>query len=340
MGKIDKKGFISFADENFFGKDYVDRYNVYKENRLNQLASTINHRDIMMILPNVVKIAGLEGRNKVELEKLAIKTARELFPVIDEVGIKINAEIAYQISHNDLTPRGTPNFPKRVPQDNPDLYNKIAKQKFLNALTQGAGVSMNSIHHMVKDKLNKIHGELTESYDQLMKSNEVAYYTINGFEQQAIMANESKTVGGTNKVSFENKVPRITAKAMNYVNLVHEIIKGVYTYLTLNAYDTEEEYYEITEYTDSIYSEIEDIGCGKMMIEIIREYLLDKFDKYYEHPCFFEMFIVAISKLPADEFVPLMKGLLINQPKNEKFEILARNCFYDLKDFEKKKFLD
>lgn len=338
--KIDKKGYISFADENFFGKDYVDRFKVYKEKRMLQLKPRPDLSDVAKILPNLAKIIGLEGRNKVELEKLAIKTARELFPVIDEAGIKISAEIAYQISHNDLTPRGTPNFPKRVPENEPDLYNKIAKQKFLNALTQGAGVSMNSIHHMVKDRLDKIHSELVSTYDDLMKSNEVAYYTLNDFETQAIMANEQKTVGGTNKVSFENGIPKITARAMNYVNLVHEIIKGVYTYLSLNAYDSEEEYYEITEYTDSIYSEIEDIGCGKMMIEVLREYLLDNFDKYYEHPCFFEMFIVALSKLDADEFVPLVKGLLKNEPNKEKFEVLARNCFYDLKDFEKKKYVD
>lgn len=338
--KIDKKGYISFADENFFGKDYTDRFHVYKEKRLLQLKPKPDLSDVMMILPNLAKIIGLEGRNKVELEKLAIKTARELFPVIDEAGIKITAEIAYEISHNDLTPRGTPNFPKRVPENEPELYNKIAKQKFLNALTQGAGVSMNSIHHMVKDKLNRIHSELVTTYDHLMKTNEVAYYTVKDFELGAIDANENKTVGGTNKVSFENGVPRITARAMNFVNLVHEIIKGVYTYLTLNAYDSEEEYYEITEYTDSIYSEIEDIGCGKMMIEVLREYLLDNFDKYYEHPCFFEMFVVALSKLPADEFVPLIKGLLKNEPNKAKFEVLARNCYYDLKDFDKKKFVD
>lgn len=333
---MDKTGFINFSDPNFFGTDYTNRYETYRENRINALGEVQIHS----ILQNVRKITNLENRKKQDLERMAVRTVKELFPVIDEVGINITAEITDQISHTQLSPRGTPDYPKRVPQNNPDLYNKVAKQKFLNALMQGAAVSMNTIQHMVKDRLDAISPELVPAYDGLMKANEVAYFTMPNFHDIAIMSNRMGTVGGTNKVSFENRIPRITAKAMNYVTLVHELVKGVYTYLSLNAYTSEEEYYDITEYTDSIYSEIQDIGCGKMMIEVLRDYLLDNFDKYYEHPSFFEMFIVALSKLPADEFVSLMKGLLRNEPNKSRFEVLARNCYYDLKDFEKKKYVD
>jgi hypothetical protein len=333
---MDKTGFISFSDPNFFGDDYTTKYEAYRQNRIEALGNVQIHN----IMRNASKITGLENRKKADLERMAVRTVKELFPVIDEVGINITAVLTDSISHNQLSPRGTPDYPKRVPQNNPELYNKVAKQKFLNALMQGAAVSMNSIQHMVKDRLDAVSPELVPAYDGLMKANEVAYFTLNDFHQHAIMSNRMGTVAGTNKVSFENKIPRITARAMHYVTLVHELVKGVYTYLALNAYTSEEEYYDITEYTDSIYSEIEDIGCGKMMIEVLRDYLLDNFDKYYEHPSFFEMFIVALSKLPADEFLSLMKGLIRNEPNKAGFEVLARNCYYDLKDFEKKKYVD
>jgi len=333
------KNFISFADPNFFGQTFQRKYEAFKE----QQAAALNFQvDYSKIIPTLVKIIGMEASYKPQLEQMAVTTAKELFPVIDIAKIQIEAEISYEISHTDLSPRGTPNFPKPTPKDNPELYKKIAKQKILNAITQGAGVSMNSIHHMNSEAMNHVSPFLIENYDVLMKSNEAAYLNIptEHFARMAMMANDHNDVGGTNKVEFRNGVPYIVARAKNYVNLVHEIIKGVYTYLTLNAYDDVNEYYEITEYTDSIYSEIEDIGCGKMLLNALRTYLLDNFEKYYEHPSFFEMFIVALSKLPADDVVSLTEGILNGNPNRSKFEVLARNCYYDLKDYEKNKYVD
>lgn len=330
--------YISFSDSKFFGQTFSSKYEDFKKNQIESLNFKVNYMNIM---PTQVKIIGMESDHKENLEKLAIETAKNLFPVIESTGIEILATIEYNISHNSISRNGTPDYPKQLPPNNEELYKKAAKQKILNALCQGAAVAMNSVHHMV-DEVKNINPTLKANYDTLMKSNEVAYFTINPqiFAQMAIQSNREQMVGGTNVVEFRNGIPFIIAKAVNFVNLVHEIVKGVYTYLTLNAYDTEEEYYEVTQYTDSIYSEIEDIGCGKMLLNNLRNYLIDNFEKYYEHPSFFEMFIVAFSKLPADEVISLTESILNGTPNRSKFEILARNCYYDLKDFEKKKYFD
>ncbi len=340
---MNKNKYISFKDSNFFGQAFENKYKQYVENQSRTILESLGGKlEPHKVFPTLVKIVGLEGQHKEQLEALAIKTAKQLFPVIDVVGIQIEAELSTEISHNDLSPRGTPDYPTPLPKDNPILHKKVAKQKILNALSQGAAVSMNSIHHMVHEDLDKVSSLLKGNYDVLMKSNEMLYFHADPdmFAEMAIHANRDGAVGGTNKVEFRKHVPFIVAKAVNFVNLVHEIIKGVYTYLTLNAYTSEEEYYDVTQYTDSIYSEIEDIGCGKMLLNLLRDYLIENFEKYYDHPCFFEMFVVALSKLPADEMVSLTESLMNGIPKRNEFEVLARNCYYDLKDFEKKKYND
>lgn len=328
MGKL-----LKFSDQKFFGLTFKEKYETFKQ----EIIRNAGPVDIMGIQRNLAKVIGLEGKHRERLTLLAIETSKNMFPVIDICGIQIDAAIEDNISHNDISEDGTPDFPEEVPEVDEKLYKKAAKQKILNAFAQGAAVSMNSIHHMVPE-LDEISMELKPTYDQLMKANEVAYLTIpeEHFIQAAIAQNGDGGIGGTNKVEFRDRVPYIVARAVNFVNLVHEIIKGVYTYLALNAYDTEYEYYEIAQYTESIASEIEDIGCGKMVIGLLREYLLNNFDKYYVHECFFEMMVVAIAKLPADEMVTLMNGLVNGTPNKPKFEIIARNCYYDLKEFDKK----
>lgn len=328
MGKL-----LKFSDQKFFGSKFTEKYNAFKE----EIIRNAGPVDINGIHRNLAKIIGLEGKHRERLTILAIETSKNMFPVIDICGIQIDAVIEDNISHEDISEDGTPDFPEEIPEIDEKLYKKAAKQKVLNAFSQGAAVSMNSIHHMVAE-LDEISLELKPTYDQLMKANEVAYLTVpeEMFIQAAIAANGDENIGGTNKVEFRDGVPYIVARAVNFVNLVHEIIKGLYTYLALNAYETEYEYYEISQYTDSIASEIEDIGCGKMVVGLLRDYLLDNFDKYYVHECFFEMVVVAIAKLPAEEMVTLMNGLVNGTPNKVKFEIIARNCFYDLKEFDKK----
>jgi len=325
---------LKFADPKFFGADFKVKYNEFKQRTLNDIG-TVN---LMQIIPTLMKIKMAERPTKEELTQLAIETSKRLFPVIEITGLQIDAILQEDISHNCISDEGTPEYPQELPNDDESLFIKAAKQKILNALAQGAAVSMNSIHHMVPE-LDNVAPTHKEDYDKFLKANEVAYLTAPEEQmiQGAIRANREGEIGGTNKVEFRNGIPYVIARADNFVVLIHEIIKGVYTYLALNAYETEYEYYEIAQYTESIAAEIEDIGCGKMIINLLRDYLIDNFDKYYVHECFFEMFIVAMAKMEAEEMVGLMNGLIKGTPNKARFEILARNCYYDLKDFDKKR---
>lgn len=329
MGKL-----IKFSDTKFFGIDFIRKYEEFKERRLNEIGSI----NLSAIGQYLYRIHRAEEPQRENLTQLAIATAKNLFPVIDIAGIQFDVEIIENISHKSISEDGTPDYPEPIPEMDEEAYLNAAKQKILNAFAQGAAVSMNTIHHMVPE-LDAIDTQLKSNYDNLLKANEVAYLTApeEQFAEMAIQSDENENIGGTNKVEFRNHIPYVVAKATNFVILVHEIIKGVYTYLALNAYDNELDYHKTSLFTESIASEIEDIGCGKLILNLLRDYLIDNFDKYYVHECFFEMYIVAMAKLPADEMINLMSGLIKGSPNKTVFETIARNCYYDLKDFDKKR---
>ncbi len=340
--KIDVSKFISYVDPKFFGENFkVKHLEFVQKEFAGQLGreTNRNHNPALKGINDLIKILSSEHNSKKDLEILAIRTAKELFPVIKLAGIRITADIDYSISHNNMSLRGTPNFPKEVPDDISDEeYNKIAKQKYLNGLVQGAAIKMNRIQHYQADKLKEINSDLIGLYDDVLKNNELLSSTLNRVELalNAIECNKKKRVMGSNKVTFENGVPRITAKANNFVILVHEIIKGLYTYLTLNAYETEEDYYDTTEYTDSIFSEMDEIAIGKILIDELRDHLFKiGEEKQVAHPAFFEMFIVKLSKVPANEFMTLIKSLNEGHPDDAKFKALIFDTYYELKKFDK-----
>jgi hypothetical protein len=327
---------IKFGDPRFFGSNFKQKYARWKQQRLNELGEV----DFRQVMPAVMAITDAERPNRVQLEQLAITTAKSLFPVIDTAGLQFDVELRDEVSHKSISEDGTPDFPEELPELDDETFKQAAKQKILNAFAQGAAVSMNTVHHMVPE-LDRMSPDLKENYDRLMKANEVAYLTVpeDEFVQMACASNEDENIGGTNRVVFRNHVPVVVAKAQHFVTLIHEIIKGVYTYLALNAYDDEFDYHNVNQYTDSIASEIEDIGCGKMILNMLRDYLLDdeKCNKYYEHESFFEMYFVKLSKLEPDDLISLINGLLAGTPNKAKLEAIARECYYDLKEFEKQK---
>jgi len=332
---------LKFPDPHFYGINFRNKYEAYRT----RILTEAGYYDLGEIIPTLTTIIGLEGKHRVLLTQLAIQTCKNMFPLIVDVGMKFDVAIEDNISHKSISPEGAPKEPEPLPDDkeeeelNEIIYKKAAKHKTLNAFGQGAAVSMNTVHHMV-DELDTISINLKPLYDKLMRLNEIAYLTMpeEDFVQMAQDCDDNEMIGGTNRIIWdENGFPVVVARGVNFVTLVHEIVKGIYTYLALNAYESEYEYYEIAQYTESIASEIEDIGAGKMIISTLRDYLLDNFDSYYVHESFFEMFIVALAKLPPDEMLALMNGLISDTPNRSKFEALARDCYHELKAHDKNK---
>lgn len=322
---------MNFSDPNFLGSpEFQQKQQQHKAQKLDRVGGQPNPMSSMNAMQNIVN---LEKPHKQRLEQLAVQTVKQMFPVIDDAGIQIEAQILpFGQIHLATKPKSEP-----IGAEDP-MFKKAAKRKILNAITQAAGVSMNTSHHAV-DALNRIDPQLTDLYDTVYKHNDAIYHAFdkNMLVQMASQQARSGFVGGSSQVQYRNGQPVIIAKAVSFVYLMHEIVKGVYEYLSHNAHDDEEEFKNITKHTDSLDDEIDDIVNGEVIRNTIRDYLIDNHDDLYQHGSFFEMFLVMLARTEENEMVRLIDGLIKGLPNRRRIEQLARDAFHALRDFERDK---
>jgi len=322
---------MQFSDPDFLGSpEFQQKYQQHKDQKMQRVGGRPNPMASQQAMMNIIR---LEQPHKGRLEQLAIETVKNMFPVIEDAGIEIEAEIKPfgQIQLN-TQPRA-----QAITPENP-LYKKAAKRKIMNAITQAAGVSMNSSHHAV-EALDQVDPQLKDLYDNVYKHNDAIYHAFdkNMLVQMASQQGQSGHAGGTAQVVYRNGQPVIIAKAVSFVYLMHEIVKGVYEYLSHNAHDDEDEFKQITQHTDSIDDEVDDIVNGEVIRNALRDYLIDNHDDLYQHPSFFEMFLVHLARTEENEMVRLVDGILKNLPNRRRLEQLARDTFHTLRDFERDK---
>lgn len=326
---------MNFSDPNFLGPGIDQKIQQQKQNAAQQ-GGNINPQQMMSAQQAVGQIIQKEKPHKQELVQLAIQTAKQLFPVIDDAGIQIDAQIVdFGQARINTREKSQP-----IDTDNP-LYKKAAKRKIMNAISQAAGMSMNTAHHIV-DRLDDIDPNLKNLYDRVHNTNKLIYKSVdkNTLVRMAKMSNDSGWNSGNMQVVFRNNRPVIVAKGVTFIYLLHEIVKGVYEYLSLNAHDDEDEFKQITQHTDSLADEADDIITGEIIRDTIRNFLIDNHNDLYQHPSFFEMFLVNLARTPEDEMVRLVHGLLNELPNRRRLEQLARDTFYTLRDFERGKLDD
>jgi len=322
---------MNINDPDFLGSpEFHQKYQQHKDRKIQNAGGNPNPMAAQQAMSNIIQI---EKPHKAELEQLAVRTVKEMFPIIDDVGIQIEAEIVPMGQITMMHPQN----PTPISKDSP-VYNDVAKRKIMNAITQAAGVSMNSAHHAV-DALERVNPRLKDLYDTVYKNNDAIYHVFdkNRLAAMATQMAHSGYAGGSTKVEYRNGTPVIIAKAINSMHLMHEIIKGVYEYLSHNAHDDVEKFNQAQQHTSSFADEIDDIVNGEVIRDAIRNYLIDNHDDLYQHASFFEMFLVLLARTPDDEMVRLVDGLLRNLPNRRRLEQLARDAFYALRDFERDK---
>jgi hypothetical protein len=331
MALNDSVNEMQFSDPDFLGSpEFSQKYQQHKDQKMQRAGGRPNPMAAQQAMMNIIQ---LEAPHKERLTQLAVQTVKDMFPVIEDAGIQIEAQIV-PMGQIHVASRPTP---EPIRPENP-LYKKAAKRKIMNAITQAAGVSMNSAHHAV-DALSQVNPQLKDMYDTVYKNNDALYHAFdkNQLIQMANQMNQQGYAGGSTKVEYRNGQPVIIAKAINSMHLMHEIIKGVYEYLSHNAHDDEDEFKQISRHTDSIADEIDDIVNGEVIRDTIRNYLIDNHDDLYQHPSFFEMFLVLLARTEENEMVRLVDGLIKGLPNRRRLEQLARDTFHTLRDFERNK---
>lgn len=207
-----------------------------------------------IILTNFFNTIQAEENYKEELQTLAVDTVLELpeFKVVKEMVdqglLTIDAKLetpnlSNAITQNELkskdgklttsekdTKQLATEFVK--PELDPDI---LAKRSFAKTLTQGNAVNKFYLFHLVEDKLKEINPQLPKMYGIVCAGTTMSYYGMPMIEMSKAFANSAAV--GSAEVESDSL---IKARGANFPILVHEIVKGVYNWLTYDIASQDE----------------------------------------------------------------------------------------------------
>lgn len=214
---------------------------------------------MMQMMPLVKHTMELESDHRKELVELAVKTIRDEFDIPDSV--VIDAELTPYIDSEgtNLIPPSDSDIEFDDHDEMEYANDSVYKRRFVNAMNQGAAKKVNHMYHMVDKELTDIEPKLINNYKKMMSSADYMYYVYPDL-------NGSKNAGKCD-VDFgskENKKPTtLTAKAMVFPVLLHELVKGCMEILSANGLPTKE---NIAEYvinkSDFVKAEPWDMRIG------------------------------------------------------------------------------
>lgn len=207
-----------------------------------------------IILTNFFNTLEAEQNYKEELQILAVETVLELpeFKVVKEMVddglLTIDAQLqtpdlSRAITQNELkskdgklttaekdTKQLATEFVK--PELDPDI---LAKRSFAKTLTQGNAVNKFYLFHLVEDKLKEINPDLPKMYGIVCAGTQASYYGMPMIEMSKTFVDGAAV--GSAEVTDDST---IVARGANFPILVHEIVKGIYNWLTYDIASQDE----------------------------------------------------------------------------------------------------
>jgi len=199
-----------------------------------------------IIISNFYNTLRAERNYKEDLEKLAVDTVLELpeFKVVKEMvdqGLLtidaklITPDLSNAITQNELkskdgklTTAEKDTNQLAVEFVKPELDAEIlSKRSFAKTLTQGNAVNKFYLFHLVEQKLKEIDPSLPKMYGIVSAGTIMSYYGMPMIEMKKSFAQDA-AVGS---VEVEND-SLIKARGCNFPILIHEIVKGIYNWLS------------------------------------------------------------------------------------------------------------
>ena len=258
-----------------------------------------------------------------ELEKLAVETVTNMYPIIKEAGIKISVKLGA-----GTLPEGGDGEQEEEdkPEHIPFLDDEVAKRRLINAITQGASIH-GALEKPFIEFLEDAPDGLLERYSEVMDNldNSVSKYgeslkKIFGifYDEQAIAmmlaqlaalnAPGKEMKGGESDVEVsEDGEVHIRAAGLIFPILVHEIIKGLYELISLHGFTGDADVNAQVAASDELSAEPEDMSVGTIIRDGLDE-LYRNAKIYNKVP--FEMFLVNLYKTEAVEFTEFIEDLI------------------------------
>ena len=226
-----------------------------------------------------------------------------------------------------------------------DIALEVHKRKIINNVVQGEGKNTHRLIHLpeVREELDRINANLVPTYDEILKIAEFLDWVMPSDEKLHMMQNMPQFFGGFNSVdwmpsqpNFKNdddgeqnmgdveeirdgKDPVITAVGVDFPMLIHETVKGIYELIASNAIPSDAYVAEtVMLNTDTLQDEIEDLRYGPFIAADLRDFvnanpLSNQVKNLREHV------FGKMTLMPTDEFLALMKGILMKTPRSRAF---------------------
>ena len=327
------RDFIELISSKRF-KDSVDKVRtamgdtrtIQGSNALMQLMGTVGQA--------MQKLVMIQNQNKKQLEDLAIELVKNELGIPDDA-MQFKAELVGQPMGAAEGMQSEPEMPseEEVEELMGDIENfnlEREKRRFINSLIQGAAFKGGHMYNLVKNEINDINPQLMNLYAVTQSLMEHAYWIFPNMEG---MAGGGGGQMGQSEVDEETDPPTVSAKAVTFPLLVHELVKGVYEIFGSHGLPDDPRQQEmILNAEDTLPAEIWDSRLGPIFWEkFMASYPIELFDedkKHIQHYLF-----MRFSALSAEEFMKVSKMILKGDPLGQQFiQGMVNEIVKDLKD--------
>ena len=229
--------------------EYVARYLQMDIEELEEQFSDINSF-AMLLMQTVMRVDNLERPLRSQLEEIALDavldTPGDEFSMIKQmymdghikfdikiVGMSGQPEVAEMLfGADDPGEEGAELAPSEELAMSSDRFSNedALKREFANFMMAGNAIHKMYLFHMVENELNQLNRSLVMQYGMLAALGNLGYYILPDED----MGREGPGMpAGVEKVDRNNNI--IHARAMNFVVLMHEIVKGIMEYLSADT---------------------------------------------------------------------------------------------------------
>jgi len=265
----------------------------------------------MQLLPKVMEA---EKPYRDQLEQLAKEVVYEIFPIVKDAGIEIDAKLVD--SPNQMKISQGQDEEEVDTEEEADMAldavadkSGIDKRRIINAITQGAGIRGTKAYYLfdyAMDMLDTL--GVKDDYEELVNN---AYGIYDDDAAIAMMmamlsqgGGQGSAQGGESEIDWNEEEDTMTIKAtaLTFPILMQEIVKGLYEFVALQGFSADaEKNKQIAKQVDKVENEPQDIQYGKFIYDALRDLVADAdidnelfFSEVYklEQP-FFQQFIEA-----------------------------------------------
>lgn len=170
-----------------------------------------------------------------KLQQLAIDTIKDIYQVPDYLDLKGMITPRFNLDTDQDVNKET--FTSLSLSQKNEMRDEINKRVILNGLVHGSAMHIwKGIYHLVSAELKAINPSLIELYDTYTSTTGILIWGLNPDEFKQGMEDDDVDVmvQGYNKLQFNRQEGfggSITAKAINFPVLLHELNKGVMDWL-------------------------------------------------------------------------------------------------------------